>query len=314
MQVSKYDTEIDLSNPNTSHAQLVDLVGGSRTVLDVGCSTGYLARVLRDRGCTVSGVEYDAAAAEVARPLLDQLVVGDLEHIDLAAAFEGRTFDVVVFGDVLEHLRDPLAALRAVLPVLAPDGSVVASIPNIAHASVRLSLLKGDFDYRPLGLLDTTHVRFFTRRSVQELFWDAGLVVTEVRRTTAGPFETEMRLKPEDFDPRLVADVVADEDARTYQFVVKATRDTAEGALARMRAKHTELEDEIRGLHVRIHELETELRDADQRYHDTLSVAEQRAAELTKVHAELAAVYASRRPAGAGTRARGLAARLLGRR
>lgn len=291
MQVSKYDTEIDLSNPNTSHAQLVDLVGGSRTVLDVGCSTGYLARVLRERGCKVSGVEYDAEAAEVARPHLERLVVGDLEQLDLATAFDGEQFEVAVFGDVLEHLRDPLAALRAVLPVLAPDGSVVVSIPNIAHASVRLSLLKGRFDYQPLGLLDNTHIRFFTRQSVQDLLWDAGLVVTDLRRTTAGPFETELKLRAEDFDSRVVDEVLGDDDALTYQFVVKATRDNPEGALARMRAKHAELEDEIRNLHRKVHELEVSLRDADQRFHDTLSVAEQRAAELTKVHAELTAVY-----------------------
>jgi 2-polyprenyl-3-methyl-5-hydroxy-6-metoxy-1,4-benzoquinol methylase len=312
VQVSKYDTEIDLSNPNTSHAQLVDLVGGSRTVLDVGCSTGYLARVLRERGCTVSGVEYDAQAAEAARPHLERLVVGDLEQLDLATAFDGEQFEVIVFGDVLEHLRDPLAALRAVLPVLAPDGSVVASIPNIAHASVRLSLLKGRFDYQPLGLLDNTHIRFFTRQSVQDLFWDAGLVVTEVRRTTAGPFETELKLRTEDFDSRLVEDVLADDDALTYQFVVKATRDTAEGALARMRAKHTELEGEVRTLQHKVHELEVSLRDAEQRFHDTLSVAEQRAAELTQVHAELTAVY-ERQAAQRGLM-RQAADRLRGRR
>jgi hypothetical protein len=126
---------------------------------------------------------------------------------------------------------------------------------------------------------------------VQDLLWDAGLVVTDLRRTTAGPFETELKLRAEDFDPRVVDEVLGDDDALTYQFVVKATRDTPEGALARMRAKHAELEDEIRSLHRKVHELEVSLRDAEQRYHDTLSVAEQRAAELTKVHAELTAVY-----------------------
>lgn len=313
MQVSKYDTEIDLGNPNTSHAQIVDLVGGSRRVLDVGCSTGYLAKVLRERGCTVSGVEYDADAAEAARPLLDRLVVGDLEQLDLAAALEGEQFDVVVFGDVLEHLRDPLPVLRGVLPVLDRDGSVVASIPNIAHASVRLALLKGRFDYQRLGLLDTTHLRFFTRASVERLFWEAGLAVTEVRRTTAGPFETELQLRPDEFDPAMVEAATADGDALTYQFVVKATRDNADAALARMHERETRLEADARDLRERVATLEAAVQAAEQRYHDTLAVAEERAAELTRVHAELAAVYDQQRR-GLGGLARGAATRLRGRR
>src|SRR5665648_1008225 len=75
--MSQYDTTLDLTVSNTSHAQIIDLIGGNKTVLDVGCATGYLAQALRARGCTVSGVEYDAEAAEMARPHLDLLVVGD---------------------------------------------------------------------------------------------------------------------------------------------------------------------------------------------------------------------------------------------
>src|SRR3954454_17965195 len=112
MPVSKYDTDVDPAS-NTSHAPMLRLVGGNKTVLDVGCATGYLARALRENGCKVSGVEYDPAAAAEAAPALEKLVVGDLEQLDLVEEFAGEVFDVIVFGDVLEHLRDPIPLLRS---------------------------------------------------------------------------------------------------------------------------------------------------------------------------------------------------------
>lgn len=231
MQSSKYDTEVDLANENTSHTQIVQLVGANRQVLDIGCASGYLAQVLGARGCTVSGVEYDAAAAEQARPQLADLVLGNVEELDLVGHFGAASFDVVVFGDVLEHLRRPLDVLRGVRPLLAPGGFVVASIPNIAHGAVRLALLQGHFDYRPLGLLDDTHIRFFTRESVETLVRDAGLVPVDLRRTTAGLFETEFGGTAADHPAELIETLLTDPEATTYQFVVKATLDDADAAV-----------------------------------------------------------------------------------
>jgi 2-polyprenyl-3-methyl-5-hydroxy-6-metoxy-1,4-benzoquinol methylase len=236
MSGPRYDADIDLSNHNNSHTLMVELVGGSKRVLDVGCATGYLARVLADRGCTVSGLEFDAEAAEEARPALDRLVVGDVETMDLAEAFGEERFDVVVFGDVLEHLRDPLAALRNARTVLAERGSVVASIPNVAHGSVRLALMAGRFDYQKLGLLDSTHIRFFTRGSIEALFREAGMVPIDVRRTTAGFFDTPVPLSESELPPEVVDAVLADPESSTYQFVLRAVADDADAAIARLRA------------------------------------------------------------------------------
>ncbi len=218
----RYEAEVDLRNENTSHALLVNLVGRNQRVLDVGCATGYLGEMLKRRGCRVSGVEEDEPAALQAREVLDEVIVGDVNTLDLVGHFGEKSFDAVVFGDVLEHLSDPLAVLRKVRPLLTDSGAVVASIPNVAHGSVRLALLAGRFDYRPLGLLDSTHLRFFTRGSVHELLRQAGLVPIDVRRTTAGVFDTEIRLRREDFDEGIVDAVEGDPDSTTYQFVVRA--------------------------------------------------------------------------------------------
>ena len=217
----KYDIALDPGAEGTSHAYLLELVGFAKDVLDVGCATGYLAGALREQGCRVWGVEVDAEAARVAAEVCEQVVVGDLAHLDLDEALGGRRFDVVVLGDVLEHLLDPLPVLRASRGLLAPGGSVCISVPNVAHGAVRLSLLAGRWEYRPLGLLDDTHVRFFTREGLDRLLRAAGLAAADLRRTRAGLFETELELRPQDVDPELARRLAADDEATTYQFVLR---------------------------------------------------------------------------------------------
>jgi 2-polyprenyl-3-methyl-5-hydroxy-6-metoxy-1,4-benzoquinol methylase len=224
---------------------MLELVGRDKRVLDVGCATGYLARAMAAQGCTVSGVEVDTDAAAEARPVLKDLVVGDLQHLDLTDTFGERAFDAVVFGDVLEHLTDPLKLLRASIGLLDEGGFVVVSIPNIAHGSVRLSLLKGRFEYQSLGLLDSTHVRFFTLESLEALFRDAELIPVDFRRTTAGFFETEIPLKEEDYSAGLLAALNNEPEARTYQFVVKAIPVDSSPALRRMYEENAQQKAEL---------------------------------------------------------------------
>ena len=295
MDGSRYDADVDLSNHNNSHTLMVELVGGTKRVLDVGCATGYLAEALGERGCTVSGVEFDAEAAEEARPHLERLVVGDLETTDLAEMLGDDRFDVVVFGDVLEHLRDPMSVLRSARALLADGGSVVASIPNIAHGSVRLALLAGRFDYQDLGLLDSTHLRFFTWSSVEALFHGAGMVPIDVRRTTAGFFDTPVPVSETEFAPEVVDAVRADPESATYQFVLRAVPDDAEAAVARLRAdaegqraRIAALEDELTGARRTVQELQTRAEDAEKRADDMESRLAGTVDELGRVRGELA--------------------------
>ncbi|MEZ5380460.1 MAG: class I SAM-dependent methyltransferase [Microthrixaceae bacterium] len=234
MTGSRYHVDDRPTEPNNSHTMLLDLVGSNRRVLELGCSDGYMTRWMVDAGCEVTGVEVDPEAAEQARQWATDVVVGDLDALDLEETLGDRRFEVVMCGDVLEHLRNPTRALVAARRLLEPGGVVVASVPNVAHGDVRLELLAGRFDYRDLGLLDETHVKLFTRASLQRLLADAGLVGVEWR-TTHRPLGTTELEPPIGAVPPAVREALeADPDAETYQFVVMATADDGNRALSEL--------------------------------------------------------------------------------
>src|SRR4051794_25484223 len=186
-----YAANVARAGLGTSHVILLDEVPDGSRVLDVGCAEGYLARELRGRGCTVVGLEYDEAAADAAREFCEQVVTGDVESPDVRARVDGP-FDRVLFGDVLEHLRDPAAVLRWARELLAPDGRAVISLPNIANWSARREIARGRFPYADHGLFDRTHLRFFTRESARGLATDCGYEI-ERERFASGPVPLETR-------------------------------------------------------------------------------------------------------------------------
>jgi len=150
----------------------------ARSVLDVGCSFGAFGMSLkRDRpGIEVWGVEPNRGAASVAENRLDVVVNGSFPQ-----DVPDRQFDCVVFNDVLEHLDDPWSALRRARRYLTPGGRLVASIPNVRHFSVLVPLLtQGRWTYRDTGILDRTHLRFFTRSTMIELFESTGWCVESI--------------------------------------------------------------------------------------------------------------------------------------
>lgn len=157
---------------HSGHNKLLALVGPRKRVLDVGCSSGYLARPLVVAGCTVVGLEVDPDAAAVAREVCEDVLVGDVETMELP--FEPGSFDVVLCGDVLEHLRDPEAFLVRARPLLRPGGLLVLTTPNVANWSLRLGLLAGRWRYTERGILDRTHTHLFTRKTLAETLERAG--------------------------------------------------------------------------------------------------------------------------------------------
>ncbi|TML11324.1 MAG: methyltransferase domain-containing protein [Actinobacteria bacterium] len=227
-------------DPASTHSKIVSLVPPATHVLEFGCATGYMTEVLKTRlGCTVVGIEIDRDAAALAEQHAERVIVGDAETIDYAAELAGEEFDVVLFADVLEHLKEPDDVLRRVRPFVAENGVVIASVPNIAHASVRLALLGGEFRYREWGLLDDTHLRFFTRASIQDLFEETGYVVTHWLRQRLDVGETEIKVPQV---PEAVREWLAsDPEATTYQFVLRAVVSESSAQLRLLREEIEQL-------------------------------------------------------------------------
>ena len=173
-----------------AHTKLLDAVGSGKRVLDVGCSSGYLSEPLSQRGNTLVGIELDPDAAREAELFCERVLVGDLETMELP--LEPASFDVVLCGDVIEHLRDPGAALARLRPFLKPAGTLVVSTPNIANWAMRLSLLAGRWRYTDRGFLDRTHTHLFTRRTLVETIERAGYRVQRVDFSVPVPGDNDL--------------------------------------------------------------------------------------------------------------------------
>jgi O-antigen biosynthesis protein len=203
--------------PLSSHRRMLELVPDGGRALDAGCSSGYLAERLAQRGFEVVGLELDGEAAQVAERWCTRVLVGDVERMELDGVEPG-SFDLVLCGDIVEHLRDPQAALARLRPLLKPGGRLVLSTPNVANWAIRLSLLFGRFRYTERGILDRTHAHLFTRATLCEALERSGYRIDVLDHVVPVPFvgvapvariaHAVGRLRPSLF---------------AYQFVVAAT-------------------------------------------------------------------------------------------
>jgi len=196
-------------------------------ILDVGTADGYLGAILKNRGHSLVGVEQNVAAAEHARPYYDCLYVADIESFEFPYLEE---FDFILFADVLEHVKDPIRVLRRSLPTLKKTGELIIALPNIANIVIRLSLLAGRFDYYERGILDRTHLRFFTLSGLKKMVQEASCRILEVAPT---PLPLQLVLPISErriFDPFHEAHYFLVQLWKTlfaYQFVVRAAPESA---------------------------------------------------------------------------------------
>lgn len=155
-----------------THMIVFDLIAPRKTILDIGCATGYFAQKLKEKNCRTYGVEIDKIAAQEARRFCEKVIIGDIQK-DSKLGIPRNYFDYILLLDVLEHLEKPERVLRDVKKYLRRNGRVIISVPNVAHLSVRLELLFGSFRYSKFGILDKRHLRFFTKQSFIELIHKA---------------------------------------------------------------------------------------------------------------------------------------------
>lgn len=160
---------------------IVMIPEGCSSVLDIGCGTGALGRHFKEKGVSeFCGVELSHTAASEARRVLDRVIEGDIERIELP--FQPGHFDCIVCADVLEHLIDPWAVMARLHSFLKPGGYIVASIPNVGFHRIVRGLIRGNWNYTDDGVLDRSHLRFFTWPGVEALFLESGFTIEKVYR------------------------------------------------------------------------------------------------------------------------------------
>jgi len=215
----KYNYVIDISSENAHSLVLREIIPGSR-VLEFGPATGYMTKYMTERlGCKVFCVEMDKEAAMVASSYCEKMIIEDIEDFGWVEELKGECFNYIIFTDILEHLKDPRKVLKLSKSFLKKDGSILCSIPNIGHNAVIMDLIQGKFDYRPLGLLDESHLRFYTKKSVIELLESSGLTIIKLQAIFVRPEDTELRQDYTSF-PKPVEDILKSrEEANVYQFI-----------------------------------------------------------------------------------------------
>ena len=212
-----------IANQEEALSKIVAKVPHGALVLDVGCGSGMMGRFLSENNeCVVDGVDIDPEAVELARPKYRNIAVANLERDSLMAFFQPGIYDCIVVADVAEHLVHPEQLFADIKKLLKPDGRLLFSIPNISHISAGLELILGKFGYQNSGLLDSTHVRFYSRQGFVDKLASGGIYVEEID-TVQRDFDKTEFTGYQHFPQHWVRDIVASrDDALTYQWIMTA--------------------------------------------------------------------------------------------
>lgn len=198
----KYDELLELNDRN-SLSLLINRITPNSKVLEFGPANGRMTKYLKEElGCLVYAVELDEDAAKYASLYTEKMVVGNIESCNWKEEFHDVKFDFIVFADVLEHLYYPEKVLSSLHSFMQKDASILISIPNISHNSIVMGLLNNEFNYTSTGLLDDTHIRFYTKKTFDKLINDTGYFRSYETAVFKQPQSTEFNYLYDDFpDP-----------------------------------------------------------------------------------------------------------------
>ena len=234
-----YQGLINLQVENNSHTRVVRYVReyfqtDTAKVLEIGCSEGYFGAALKSDGHEVWGIETNAIAADTAETVLDKVYRDSIEAFLLSDEFTNDRFDAIVFGDVLEHLLHPARVLSTVSDRLTERGVIIASVPNVAHERVRMMLLEGRWDYSATGIMDNTHLHFFTRDTLIDLFSDAQLGIKRFSAITLEGDDVQIPVRPA--TQALASRLIKDRERNIFQFIAMLKKPAAEETVAALNA------------------------------------------------------------------------------
>lgn len=225
-QRHKYEYKLNI-NGVSAPAAVVRMVGKDKHVLEIGAGPGSITRVLKEySGCRVTAIELDEDAIKKLSPFCEHVYQSDLndEGWPSVLSHNGK-FDVVVAADVLEHLCDPRATLRAVKDVIDAGGYMVVSLPHVGHNAVIGCLLSEDLEFQDGGLLDRTHIQFFGIENMQRLFNDTGFTIIEAEFIIVPPEQTELAYFWRRVPAGLKQCLACNRFGQVYQVVVKVRPD-----------------------------------------------------------------------------------------
>lgn len=226
-QLHKYEYEVKL---NSAPSKVVRMVGANKRVLELGSGPGMITRLLKGNNCRVVALELDEKAIELVAPYCESVHSCDLNNSNWPDTVrDSDKFDVIVAGDVLEHLYDPWQTMSKLEALLSDGGYVVMSLPHVGHNAVIACLLASDFGYQPWGLLDKTHIRFFCIKNIQLLFNDAGFKIVEVDYVVKTPEQTEFAQRWRKLSSSTKLALGSNKFGTVYQVVIKAVPEAAAG-------------------------------------------------------------------------------------
>ncbi|MGL4338449.1 MAG: class I SAM-dependent methyltransferase [Turicibacter sp.] len=218
-QVKKYDFKFNI-DAESSQAYIAKEIQPGSEVLEFGTANGVLTKYLVEQnGCKVFGIEYNEGDAELASKFTEKMHVGDIEKYEWLALWRNKKFDYIIFADILEHLHDPRQVLLTASTLLKFNGKILISIPNIAHNSIIMQLINDRFDYHSTGLLDRTHIRFFTKKTLDELISSVDLHISSIRGIYRYPEETEFSERYNHFNSCLAECLRYRKYGEIYQFI-----------------------------------------------------------------------------------------------
>ncbi|WP_304912423.1 methyltransferase domain-containing protein [Hydrogenophaga sp.] len=224
----KYEYSFDI-NGKIAPARVARVVGTGRDVLEVGSGPGSITRVLTEVGKnSVTALEIDPEAIEKVRPHCKQVLSCDLNQADWHEILAGNEFDIVLAADVLEHLYDPLQALKSMVTLLNGSGRIVLSLPHASHLGIGCCLLSNNFRYGEWGLLDKTHIRFFSLQNIHNLIEAAGLKIIHAEFVITPPSNMEFADLWNAMDSNKQKALLSNPFSLVYQVVLKAAPIDAE--------------------------------------------------------------------------------------
>lgn len=219
---TKYSRDV-IPGIEDSLSKIAAKITANSLVLDVGCSTGMMGRYLAsEKNCIVDGVDIDEKALENCKTAYRKIAIKNLETDDLTDVLVEESYDFIIVADVIEHLNDPGQLLAQLKLLVKPYGTIIFSVPNITHIAASLELLLGNFDYRQHGLLDSTHVRFYSYTNLVAKFINSGLYIWEVDVVHKELGETEFGVEQIRLFPQKWLDTLIDvrPDSLVYQWII----------------------------------------------------------------------------------------------